>query len=65
MSASALARAWPASVAFFPAALALASAVAHKGSPPPLSGVELGGLEPGCVAVGAVGVFAPSPGGRC
>ena len=49
MSASALARAWPASVSFFPAALARwrRGAVAHKGSPPLLSGFELGGWSRG------------------
>ena len=48
MSASALARAWPASVAFFPTVLTLAkSAVALKGSPPLLSGVKLGGWSRG------------------
>ena len=52
---------WPASVAFFPAALGPGSGVAaHIGSPPLLSGSELPrGLEPGCVAGGAVNSTLP------
>ena len=68
MSASALARARSASVAFFPAALALATgerAVTHEGTPPLLSGGELGGWSRYYVEAGSMGALAPSPGGGC